>query len=405
MTKRIVLIISVIAGVTASGAAFYRSGASGDQPAFTTAAVSRGSVVDTVQATGTLEAVTTVQVGTQVSGTIKTIEADYNSRVRRGQVIARLEPSLFQTQVDQAEATVTRLEADVERARVTVEDAQLKLRRAGELWENQLIPRTDLETAHANARQAEASLKSAEAQTAQARASLSQARVNMEHTIIRAPIDGVVISRNVDVGQTVAASMSAPILFVIARDLTEMRVNARIDESDIGRVAAGQKVTFTVDAYSGQTFNGSVSQVRLEPITEQNVVSYVTIIDVANPGQKLKPGMTANVIVEIARADGVLRVPNAALRFRPSSDGSQVWLLGDDGTPRAVTVDIGITDGVVTAVTSERLQAQERVITGAAVQAVAAAQQDASPLAPRRLGGPGAGATGGNRQGRAGGAQ
>lgn len=397
------LIIAVIAGVTVSGAAYYRTGAGVDEPAFTTAAVLQGAVVDTVQATGTLEAVTTVQVGTQVSGTIQTMEADYNSRVRKDQVIARLDPSLFQTQVDQAEATVTRLEADVERARVTLEDAQVKLRRAGELWDKQLIPRTDLETAESTARQTEASIKSAEAQTAQARASLSQARVNMEHTIIRAPIDGVVISRNVDVGQTVAASMSSPTLFVIARDLTEMRVNARIDESDIGRVAARQKVTFTVDAYPGQAFDGIVSQVRLEPITEQNVVSYVTIIDVANPEQKLKPGMTANVTVEVARADDVLRIPNAALRFRPSPDGAQVWLLGDDGSPRAVPVDTGITDGVVTAVAGGRLRAQERVITGAAaVQTASAAPQDASPLVPRRPGGQGGG---GNRQTQAGGAR
>ena len=223
----------------------------------------------------------------------------------------------MQAQVDQAAATVTRLEADVERARVTLEDSQLKLKRANELMKAQLIPATDLETAQSTMRQAEASLRSAEAQVTQARGSLNQNRVNLDHSIITAPVDGIVISRNVDVGQTVAASMSAPTLFVIAKDLTRMQVNASIDEADIGKIAQGQHVLFRVDAYPNETFTGTVSQVRLDPVVAQNVVSYVTVIDVPNQALKLKPGMTANVTVEIARADDVLRVPNAALRFRP----------------------------------------------------------------------------------------
>jgi HlyD family secretion protein len=323
-----------------------------------------------------------------VSGTIKSLFADYNSQVRAGQVIAELEPSLFQTQVDQASATVQRLQADVERARVALEDAQLKARRAAELWDRQLIARTDLETAETTARQAEASLKSAQAQVTQGAASLSQAQVNRNHTIIRAPIDGIVISRSVDVGQTVAASMSAPTLFVIAKDLSRMRVNARIDESDIGRVAAGQPVTFKVDAYPGETFSGAVSQVRLEPVTEQNVVSYVTIIDVPNPDLKLKPGMTATVTVEIARADDVLRVPAAALRFRPGRDGARVWVAGAEGEPRPVAVTPGIADGTTVAVTGADLAEGAAVITGAPAQGSAqAAAAAGSPLIPRRPGG------------------
>ena len=399
MKKRALLIIILIATVTVSLAAYYRTGSGTTTPQFTTAAVSRGDVVDAVEATGALEAVTTVQVGTQVSGTIKSLFADYNSQVKKGQIVAELEPSLFQTQIDQARATLQRVDADYDRAKVTLDDAQVKLRRAHELWDKQLIPRTDLETAEATANQAAASLKSAAAQVTQARASLSQAQVNMGHSIIRAPIDGIVISRSVDVGQTVAASMSAPTLFVIAQDLSRMRVNARIDESDIGRVAEGQTVTFRVDAYPADTFSGTVSQVRLEPVTEQNVVSYVTIIDVPNRDLKLKPGMTATVTVEIARAGDVLRVPNAALRFRAGREGARVWVPGAEGEPTPVRVETGITDGVTTAITGGGLSDGAEVITAATATASASpGQQSGSPLIPRR---PGAGNA--NRQPRAGG--
>lgn len=388
MTKRFVLILIAIAAVTVTVAAYYRSGESKDQPRFTTAAVTRGEIVDTVEATGTLEAVTTVQVGTQVSGTIKALHADYNTRVTKGQVIAELEPALLQTEVDQAAATVSRLQADVERARVALEDAQLKAQRAQELWDKQLIARTDLETAQTTARQAEASLKSAQAQVTQARASLNQAQVNRNHTVITAPIDGIVISRNVDVGQTVAASMSAPTLFVIAKDLSEMRVSAQIDEADIGRVAEGQKVTFKVDAYPGDVFTGSVSQVRLEPVTQQNVVSYVTIIDVPNPDLKLKPGMTANVSVEVARAENVMKVPSAALRFRQGADShaQRVWIVGPGGEPRPIAVKAGISNGTTTAIEGD-IPDNAQVITGAATAAMANQQRSGSPLVPQRPGG------------------
>src|SRR5213593_688171 len=320
MKKRVALVLVGLAVVTVTVAAYYRANHASGGPQLVTAAVSRGTVVETVEATGTLEAVTTVQVGTQVSGTIKELRDDFNSRVKKGQVIAELDPSLFQTQVDQARATLVRLQAEVEHARVQVEDTRVKLNRARELSARQLIPATDLETAEANANAATAALKAAEAQVTQARASLNQTDVNLEHTIIKAPIDGIVISSNVDVGQTVAASMQAPTLFIIANDLTEMRVNAKVDESDIGRIRPGQPVTFRVDAYPNETFTGTVSQVRLQPVVEQNVVSYVTVIDVPNRDLKLKPGMTATVTVEIARADNVLRVPAAATRFRPTAD-------------------------------------------------------------------------------------
>ena len=285
-----------------------------------TAAVTRGDVTQTIDATGRLEAVATVQVGTQVSGTIKALYADFNSRVKRGQVVAELEPSLFETQVEQAQATVVRLEADEERARVQFDDTRVKLARAQELSKKQLVPATDVETAEANFRGAEAALKGAQAQIVQARASLNQAKVNLSHTIIQTPIDGVVISRNVDVGQTVAASMQAPTLFQIANDLTRMQVSTNIDEADIGHVAVGQAVTFQVDAFPNERFSGTVSQVRLNPVIASNVVSYVTIIEVSNPDLRLRPGMTATVSVEVAKAADTLRVPASAFRFVPTPD-------------------------------------------------------------------------------------
>ena len=285
-----------------------------------TATVSRGSVVQGIDATGRLQAVTTVQVGSQVSGTIKELHADFNSQVKKGQVVAELEPSLFQTQVEQAEATVVRSQADLERARVQLEDTKLKLTRAKDLAQRKLIPQADLETAEANQRSADAALKSAQAQLVQGQANLNQNKVNLSHTVITAPIDGVVINRNVDVGQTVAASMQAPTLFEIANDLAQMQVNANIAESDIGSIAVGQPVRFQVDAFPGQNFIGTVSQVRLNPVIEQNVVSYVTVIAVPNPDLRLRPGMTANVTVEVARADDTLRVPTSGVRFTPTPE-------------------------------------------------------------------------------------
>jgi len=320
--KRVLVVLVLLAVLGGGGYYVYEHYIKAQPPTLqlVTAMVSKGSVVQGIDATGRLQAVTTVQVGSQVSGTIKSLYADFNSQVKKGQVVAELEPSLFQTQVEQAEATVVRSQADVERSRVQLEDAKLKVARARDLANRKLLPQADLETAEANNRSAEASLKSAQAALVQGQASLNQNKVNMGHTVITAPIDGVVINRNVDVGQTVAASMQAPTLFEIANDLSQMQVNANISESDIGLISTGQPVRFQVDAYPGQTFSGMVSQVRLNPVIEQNVVSYVTVISVPNPELKLRPGMTANVTVEVARADDTLRVPTSAVRFTPTPE-------------------------------------------------------------------------------------
>jgi HlyD family secretion protein len=425
MKKRLVW-LGVVLAVAAAAIAVYSARTRAERaPAVATAAVTRGDVMDAVDATGTLQAVTTVQVGTQVSGTIKTLHADFNTRVRRGDVIAELEPSLFETQVEQARASLTRVEADVRRAEVQLEDAEQKLKRARELAARDLIAAIDLEAADVNARVAAAALQAAQAQVVQARASLHQSEVNLAHTVIKAPIDGIVISRNVDVGQTVAASMQAPTLFVIARDLRAMQVEASIAESDVGRVRSGQPVTFRVDAFAADVFAGTVSQIRLQPVVEQNVVSYVTVIDVPNTDLRLKPGMTANVTIEVARASDVLRVPNAALRVKPSAEalaalgqpaesareavprdrsragaegwpdhkGGEVWVV-TNGRLTRVQVGVGITDGTRSAVYSPAIAEGAVVVTS--IPGEVAAPASTSPLLPafRGRGAGGRGASG-----------
>lgn len=317
--KKLLPIVIILAVAGAGGWVYYKNRPA-KEPTITTLQVSRGDIVDGVGATGTLQAVRTVTVGTQVSGIVQELYADFNSIVKKGQIVARLDPSILETQVETAAANLTNANANLERQRVTVADAQTKLARARELAARQLINKVEVENAEVTVKQAEAQLKSTQSSIVQAEAAVNKARVDLNHTVITAPIDGIIIKRSVDKGQTVAASMSAPELFIIAADLTQMQVNASIDESDVGRMRPGQTVTFRVDAYPNETFRGSVNQVRLNPVTVQNVVTYSTVIDVPNPELKLKPGMTAQVTIEIARRNNALRVPNAALRFRPTKD-------------------------------------------------------------------------------------
>ena len=331
--KRAIVILVIIAAVGAGAGAYYMRRGSGEIQV-NTSPITQGEIIDTVGSTGTVQAVTTVQVGSQVSGNISWLGADFNSIVKQGQVIARLDPSLFQAQADQssanlvkARADVLRAQADVDRAKVSVTDANQKYTRAKELDAKKLETQADLDaakTAVDNAQAAlqssQASFTSSQASVVQAQANLSQSQVNLDHCTISAPIDGIVVQRSVDVGQTVAASMQAPTLFVIAADLTKMQVNANIDEADIGRIRPNQTVTFRVDAYPGEEFSGSVSQIRLQPVVVQNVTTYATIINVPNPELKLKLGMTANLRVQIARRGDVLRIANAALRFRPTNE-------------------------------------------------------------------------------------
>ena len=376
----------------------------GEAARFTTGTVDRGDVTEVVGATGTLEAVTTVQLGSQVSGTIQSLNADFNSTVKKNQVVARLDPSLFEARVGQARANVQAARANVDRARAEVEDTRQKYERAKELAAAKLLPASDLDTAKANNDAALAQLKANQAAESQAQANLNQADVDLSHTIIQTPIDGVVISRNVDVGQTVAASFQAPILFLIAGDLTQMRVNASVDEADIGRVREAQDVTFHVDAFPEREFVGKVQQVRLNPTSVQNVVTYNTIVAVDNQNMLLRPGMTATVSIVVRKAEHALRIPAAALRFRPDGFQAPSRRAGGPGAAGAPGAAAGTAPGAPAGAIPGAAMASERRGPGAAGPGGPTAQAAPASSPAAGPGGPGAGGGAGWRgQGGAGG--
>jgi HlyD family secretion protein len=290
---------------------------------YITAAVQGGDVTQVVTATGTLQAVITVQVGSQVSGTISKLNADFNSKVKQGQIVALLDQDKFKAAVDQAKANVLSSQANEAKSKVAVEDAKRTLDRNRELRKRELVAQSDLDTAETAYNSAVAQEQVSRAQVELAKAALQQAQVDLDHTVIRSPVDGIVVSRNVDVGQTVAASLQAPVLFLIANDLSKMQVDTNVSEGDVGNVWVDQDSEFTVDAYPTRRFQGKVLQVRNAPIMVQNVVTYDAVVGVDNKDLLLKPGMTANVQFMVSRKEAVLKVPNAALRFRPPESKPQ----------------------------------------------------------------------------------
>jgi HlyD family secretion protein len=379
-------------------------------PQYRLAKLERGPLSAAVSASGTLSALVTVQVGSQVSGQIQAILADFNDPVRRDQVIARLDPETFETRVAQAEADLKAAQgtaevaqgnlavrrAEANKSKIAAQDAQRNLARKQALVAQGFLSAAELDTAQAaldtareqmsldeaNLRVTQAQVGNALASVAQREAALRQARVELSHTVIRSPVDGVVISRNVDVGQTVAASFQAPVLFTIAKDLSQMEVNIAVDEADVGRVRAGQRVRFNVDAYPGERFAGQVTQIRKAPVTSNNVVTYSVMATVDNPGLKLLPGMTANARILTEERKDVLKVPNEALRFRPvNPDGTpvklevrnreegagipgRVWMVGPDAKPAPVNLRLGVSDGKSTEVLKGEVKAGTQIILG-----------------------------------------
>jgi HlyD family secretion protein len=496
LSKKKHLILGVFGAAVLAAGAFYFWGNQASAAQYLTAKIERGNLRNTVTATGTLQAVTTVQVGSQASGTISSLSADYNSVVKKGQVIAQLDPSVPKAQVDQARANLQQAQAGLQQARAAVansragvndaqaraqaatstaqnnqagvagaranlavlkaqqDDALSYLKQQQSLVKSGVVAQRDLDIAQtayqtaqakydqaaaqlnqailsqqmaagsgiassqaqvqqsqAQVQQSQASVSAAEAQVQQAQAALQLAEVNLAHTTITSPIDGIVVSRDVNVGQTVAASLSAPTLFTIANDLTKMQVIANIDQADIGVVENAKSVKFSVDAFPGKDFDGKIEQMRLNPQNVQNVVTYNVVIDVDNPEQKLKPGMTANLTITIDERNNVLKVANAALRFVPQDTSAQrtgagnwngqgrrqangnggndaatrsggdvqfapptapvlagqtriVWVLGQDGTPQRRRIKVGLTDGASTEVVEGNLVEGEMVITG-----------------------------------------
>ena len=314
----------LIAGVVGVGvilaAAYWGLRDGAKESPYVTAPVQRGDVTQVVTATGSLQAVVTVQVGTQVSGTIAKLYADFNSKVKQGQVVVQLDQDKFKASVDQAKANLLSAQASVAKSQVAVEDGRRTLDRNKELRKRELIAQSDLDAAETAYDSAAAQLVVSKAQVEMAKAALEQAAVDLNHTVIRSPVDGIVVSRNVDVGQTVAASLQAPVLFLIANDLSKMQVDTNVSEGDVGNVWVDQEVNFTVDAYPTRRFQGKVLQVRNAPIMVQNVVTYDAVVGVDNKELLLKPGMTANAEFLVSQKKNVLRIPNAALRFRPPSE-------------------------------------------------------------------------------------
>ena len=395
--KRFVPWLPVIVGLLVV-AVVVRQCRNGGATSYQTATITRGPITQAVTATGTLNPVVNVQVGSQVSGNIAKLFVDFNSQVKAGQVVAQIDPALFQ-------ATVTQTEGDLANAQATLELARVNAKRTQELFAKKTSSQADVDQAMATLHQSEATVKIKQG-------ALDKARADLEHCTITSPIDGVVISRSVDVGQTVAASLQAPVIFAIANDLTKMQIDANVAEADVGVVTIDQNVDFTVDAFPMQTFRGKVVQVRNAPITVQNVVTYDTVIGVSNPDLKLKPGMTANVSIVIAHKDEVLQIKNAALRYRPPDatpvetrrtgtsrmgrpaggrsggvhEGAErtVYVLPSGASrPQPAQIKTGISDGIVTEVV-EGLKESDRVVTAELSSAMAGPSPATNPFGGSR---------------------
>jgi HlyD family secretion protein len=344
------------------------------EPRYRTAKVEKGTILSTVTATGTLNAVVTVQVGTQVSGTIQKLYVDYNSKVRKGQPIAQIDPAIFNSQVEQSKGNYHKAMADLSKAKADVADTKRTLERNRQLLREGVVSQADFDTAETRYKQALDTVRAAEGSVVQTRGAYSQAGTNLRYSTIKSPVNGIVVSRNVDVGQTVAASFQTPTLFTIAQDLTKMQIDTSVDEADIGKIRVGQDAGFTVDAYPEIPFSGKVVQIRNSPTVNQNVVTYNVIIAVDNRDMKLKPGMTANVNIEVIRKDDLVKVPAAALRFKPKSDeeearprqrmsGRAVFVLRE-GKPVPVPVVTGISDDSFVEIRKGNLKPGDVVITG-----------------------------------------
>jgi len=438
---------ALLASFCAAGAYFYFRGAA--PPAYTTAKVDRGDINATVTTTGSLNAMITVQVGSQVSGNIIALYADFNTKVKKGQLVAEIDPAPFQAAVEQATATlnaaraamltaqstlakvqsdfataqanVAAQQANLVKAKSAVELARLENERREVMVKTGSTSQEDADTSRANYEQALASVSAAQASVtatqsaaesareaidvannqiaqtravvAQGEAVLAQAKLNLAHTRILAPVDGTVQSRNMDIGQTVAASFQAPVIFLVAQDLTKMQVDTNVDEADVGSIQQNQPASFTVDAYPGQVFRGRVAQIRKAPINVQNVVTYDVVIEVPNPDLKLFPGMTANVTVQTGHVSRVLRIPKAALRFRPRvkqapvpPNTQQVYVVGDKGQPLAVPVKTGLSDANHVELISGNLVENQQLITGTVAKAGESTSAPARAGSSKKLG-------------------
>jgi HlyD family secretion protein len=414
--------VSAASVIGLGGIGWWQIGDRDKEPPYVTTPAQKATVTQVVSSTGTLQAVVTVQVGSQVSGTIEKLFADFNTKVKAGQIVAQLNQDKFRAAEDQARANLLAAQSNIEKSKVSVADTLRTLERNRELRKKDLMAQSDLDAAQAAYDAALAQVEVNRAQAAQAQASLKQSTVDLNNTVIRSPVDGLVISRNVDVGQTVAASLQAPTLFTIANELARMEVHTNVDEADVGNVKEGQDVTFTVDAFPSRRFIGRVHQVRNAPIVVQNVVTYVAVVRIDNKELLLKPGMTANVQFLVSRKEDVLTIPNMALRFKPPEEKEEaqellrreqtrtapkvgerrtsrqsvaggggaagrgtrrvrIYVLREDKA-QPIEVQLGITDGSKTEVTSADLKENDPVIIGMSSGASSANPGVANPFQP-----------------------
>jgi HlyD family secretion protein len=421
--KKAIAWIAAASVIGLGGAAWWQLSDSPKEPPYVTTPVQTASITQVVSSTGTLQAVITVQVGSQVSGTIEKLFADFNTKVKAGQIVAQLNQDKFRAAEDQARANLLAAQSNIEKSKVGVTDTLRTLERNRQLRTKDLMAQSDLDAAQAAYDAAVAQVEVNRAQAAQAQASLKQATVDLNNTVIRSPVDGLVISRNVDVGQTVAASLQAPTLFTIANDLARMEVHTNVDEADVGNVREAQEVTFTVDAFPSRRFRGRVHQVRNAPIVVQNVVTYVAVVRIDNKELLLKPGMTANVQFLVSRKEDVLTIPNMAMRFKPPEEKEEaqellrreqsrtapkvgerrtsrqsaargsgvagggarrarIYLLKDDKA-QPVEIQLGITDGSRTEVRSGDVKENDPVIIGMS-SADSSGPAVANPFQPQR---------------------
>jgi HlyD family secretion protein len=405
----ILLGVAVVA-ILGAGAWYWTSRkADGAESAYRTATVERGDIRVAISATGTLSAISTVTVGSQISGQVTDVLVDYNSEVKKGEVLARIDPSTYEAQIEQGNAQIANAQASLKQAQATLANAELDYTRKADLGTQKLVAQSDVDLARAARDQARAQVNAAQASIRQQTASTQTTRVNLDRTVIRSPVDGVVLTRTIEPGQTVAASLQAPELFTIAEDLSKMKIELAVDEADIGQVKVGQSVSFTVDAFADRQFRGEVQQVRLSATTTSNVVTYPVVVSVDNSDGTLLPGLTVNAEIEVSKRDDILKISNAALRYKPTGEDASATAAAQapQGGQNRGAGGSGVSDDLVRVAGSLQLKPEQQAAFDAALAALRERQAARMAQAQQRggvsmFGGPGGGPrSGGNAGGGA----
>lgn len=404
---KILLAVALI-GIVGAGAWYWAARkADGAESAYRTATVERGDIRVAISATGTLSAISTVTVGSQISGQVTDVLVDYNSEVKKGEVLARIDPSTYEAQIEQGNAQIANAQASLRQAQATLANAELDYTRKADLGRQKLVAQSDVDLARASRDQARAQVNAAQAQIRQQTASTQTTRVNLDRTVIRSPVDGVVLTRTIEPGQTVAASLQAPELFTIAEDLSKMKIELAVDEADIGQVKVGQAVSFTVDAFADRQFRGEVQQVRLSATTTSNVVTYPVVVSVDNSDGTLLPGLTVNAEIEVSKRDGILKISNAALRYKPTGDQATAAATAQAAPQGGQNRGSGVSDDLARVAGSLQLKPEQQAAFDAALEALRERQAARMAQAQQRggasmFGGPGGGPrSGGNAGGGA----